>query len=82
MLTISYRNEFKIELKKQKKRGKNLEKFILVAELIASEQQLPGKYRNHQSNWKFQRSMGVSHRTRLAFNLFKNFRRSFFERNR
>lgn len=48
MLKISYRNQFKAELKKQEKRGKKLEKFILVAELIALEKPLPTKYRNHR----------------------------------
>lgn len=48
MLKISYRNQFKAELKKQEKRGKKLEKFILVAELIALEKPLLTKYRNHR----------------------------------
>jgi mRNA interferase YafQ len=48
MLKISYRNQFKAELKKQEKRGKNLQKFVVVADLIVSGKELPAKYRNHR----------------------------------
>lgn len=53
MLKISYRNQFKTELKKQEKRGKKLEKFIAIATLIASGKQIPPKYRNHRLTGNF-----------------------------
>ena len=37
MLKISYRNQFKKELKQQEKRGKDLKKFLEVAEKLAFE---------------------------------------------
>lgn len=48
MLKISYRNQFKKELKQQEKRGKDLKKFLEVAEKLAQEKSLDPKYRNHR----------------------------------
>lgn len=48
MLKISYRNQFKKELKQQEKRGKDLKKFIQIAEKLASEKLLDPKHRNHR----------------------------------
>jgi mRNA interferase YafQ len=48
MLTISYRNQFKKELKQQEKRGKDLKKFLQVAEQLAQEKLLDPKYKNHR----------------------------------
>ena len=47
-LEISYRKQFEKELKKQKKRGKDLEKIKVVIKIIANQQELPPKYRNHR----------------------------------
>lgn len=48
MLKISYRNQFKKELKQQEKRGKNLKKFLEVTEKLAHEEPLDLKQRNHR----------------------------------
>ena len=48
MLEISYRNKFKKELKQQEKRGKDLEKFLEVAETLAFEKPLNPKHKNHK----------------------------------
>lgn len=48
MLKVSYRNQFKKELKQQEKRGKDLNKFLQVAEKLAQGKSLDSKYRNHK----------------------------------
>lgn len=48
MLKISYRSQFKKELKQQEKRGKDLKKFLEVAEKLAYKKPLDAKYRNHR----------------------------------
>jgi mRNA interferase YafQ len=53
MLKIAYRNKFKDELKKQKKRGKDLQTFFNVAEKLANEEPLDPKYRNHKLTGNF-----------------------------
>jgi len=47
MLKISFRTQFKKELKKQEKRGKNPKKLLEVAEKLAKQEPLDPKYRNH-----------------------------------
>ena len=48
MLKISYRTQFKKELKLQIKRGKEIRKFLEVAEKLANAEQLDPKYKNHK----------------------------------
>ena len=48
MLKISYRNQFKKELKQQEKRGKDLKKFFEIAEKLADKKPLNPKHRNHR----------------------------------
>ncbi len=48
MLKISFRNQFKKELKQQEKRGKDLRKFLEVAEMLVHKKLLDPKYRNHR----------------------------------
>lgn len=43
MIKISYRNQFKKELKQQEKRGKDMKKFLEVAEKLATEKSLDDK---------------------------------------
>lgn len=45
---ISYRNSFKKDLDKQKRRGKNLEKMKEVLQLLAEEKTLPSRYKTHK----------------------------------
>jgi mRNA interferase YafQ len=48
MLKISYRGQFKKELKQQEKRGKDIKKFLEIAEKLAHKKPLDAKYRNHR----------------------------------
>lgn len=48
MLRISYRNQFKKELKQQEKRGRDLKKFLEIAQKLANSKPLDAKYRNHR----------------------------------
>lgn len=48
MLDISFTNQFKKELEKQKKRGKDPNRLLNVAYRLANEEQLESKYRNHK----------------------------------
>ncbi|SCA62742.1 mRNA interferase YafQ [Chlamydiales bacterium SCGC AG-110-M15] len=47
-IRISYQKSFERDLKKMKKREKDLSKFAIFARLIASETTLPEKYREHK----------------------------------
>ena len=53
MLKISYRHQFKKELKQQKKRGKDMQKFLEVTEQLANETSLDSRYRNHKLTGNF-----------------------------
>lgn len=53
MLEISYRTQFKRELKLQGKRGKNLQKFLDIAEKLAKEEKLDPKHYNHKLSGNF-----------------------------
>lgn len=48
MLKVSYRTQFKRELKQQIKRGKDLDKFLDVAKKLSHEETLDPKFRNHR----------------------------------
>lgn len=48
MLAISYRTQFKKELKLQTKRGKDPQKFLDIAEKLAKEERLDPKHSNHK----------------------------------
>ncbi len=54
MLNISYTTKFKKELKSLEKQGKDMKKFLEVAEKLVKEEALEFKYRNHklQGNFK------------------------------
>ena len=47
MLQPSYTKQFERDLKKSKKRGKNLEKIRVVMELVLMDNGLPQKYKDH-----------------------------------
>ena len=53
MLKISFRTQFKKELKLQEKRGKNPKKFLDLARKLAKEESLDAKYRNHKLTGNF-----------------------------
>ncbi|MBA3723248.1 MAG: type II toxin-antitoxin system YafQ family toxin [Parachlamydiaceae bacterium] len=48
MLNISFRTQFKKELKKQANRGKDIKKFLEIANKLSNETPLEPKYRNHK----------------------------------
>ena len=48
MLKISYRSQFKKELKQQEKRGKEMIKFLEIAKKLANGIPLEAKHRNHK----------------------------------
>ena len=54
MRRVTQRKQFRNDLKRQKRRGKNLEELIAAVELLAEEGTLPGPYRPHQlsGEWK------------------------------
>lgn len=47
MLEIFYTNQFKKDVKKAKKQGKNLEKLKEVLVLLQEQKTLPPKYKDH-----------------------------------
>ena len=53
MLEVRYLNKFKRDVKRLQKQGKDLQKLREVIELLANEQPLPEKYRDHKmtGNW-------------------------------
>jgi len=54
MRRISQRTQFRNDLKRQKRRGKDIEDLIAVVELLAQDGTLPPGYRPHQltGEWK------------------------------
>ena len=54
MRRISQRTQFRNDLKRQKRRGKDIEVLIAVVELLAQDGTLPPGYRPHQltGEWK------------------------------
>lgn len=48
MLKISFRKQFRKELKQQEKRGKNPKIFFAIAEKLAKRESLDQKHRNHK----------------------------------
>lgn len=47
MLTVKYRNAFKKDIKRTKKRGKDLRKLKCITEMIISNKPLPHECQNH-----------------------------------
>lgn len=54
MLRPEYSGQFKRDIRKAKKRGKNMEKLKTLAEMLIAEKPLPPKYRDHplKGEWK------------------------------
>jgi mRNA interferase YafQ len=54
MRRITQRKQFRDDLKRQKRRGKNIEELISVVELLADVGSLPEEYRPHKlsGEWK------------------------------
>lgn len=65
-------NKFKKDYKKMKSRNNfDEEAFITVVTLLANDETLPAKYCNHLLEPKSQRNMGMSYKTRLAFDIYQ-----------
>lgn len=47
-LEVYYSKKFKKSLRKVLKQGKDINKLLYLVELIASEEELPPKYKNHK----------------------------------
>lgn len=48
MLSLVYENNFKKDVEKARKRGKNMEKLAITLTMLIEEKPLPAKYRNHK----------------------------------
>ncbi len=53
MLTINYHTSFKKEFKKIIKRGYDISQFNKVVDMLANEEKLPEKYRDHNLHGKY-----------------------------
>jgi len=60
-MKISQTNQFKKDLKKQIKRGKDIDLLTSLLELLLNEQPLPERYKDHQltGNWKNKRDCQI-----------------------
>ena len=47
MLTPWFHNKFEKDIKRQKKRGKDIEKLKAVITMLIEEESLPARYKNH-----------------------------------
>lgn len=63
LLTVKYTNLFKKDYKLIKKRGLNLKLLQEVVDMLANEQTLPEKYKDHYLAGKYKRIQGMSHTT-------------------
>lgn len=63
LLTVKYTNLFKKDYKLIKKRSLNLKLSQEVVDMLANEQTLPEKYKDHYLVGKYKRIQGMSHTT-------------------
>jgi len=61
MLQPEYTSQFKRDLKRVRKRGKDIEKIKVTMQLLIAEEPLPAPYRDHPltSNWKGCRDLHI-----------------------
>ncbi|MDO4897990.1 MAG: type II toxin-antitoxin system YafQ family toxin [Rothia sp. (in: high G+C Gram-positive bacteria)] len=61
MYKVAYTNAFKKDVKKLRKRGRNLAKFETVLRLLSEGRQLPESYRDHAltGNWAGYRELHI-----------------------
>ncbi|WP_442894701.1 type II toxin-antitoxin system YafQ family toxin [Bartonella sp. CB169] len=61
MRSVSYSGKFKKDLKKVKKRGKDIRKLTEVMQLLINKKQLPAVLKDHalQGNWKPRRDLHI-----------------------
>lgn len=63
MLTVKYSNLFKKDLKLMQKRGLDINKLKEVIKLLANNETLPDKYRDHYLSNNYKRIQRVSYTT-------------------
>lgn len=63
MLIVKYTNLFKEDYKLMKKRGLNLELLKEVVNMLANNQTLPDKYKDHYLVGEYKRIQGVPYTT-------------------
>ncbi len=61
MLGIIYHNQFEKDIKRTKKRGKDLHKLKIIIQSLVAKEQLPVKYRDHplKENYKDSRECHI-----------------------
>ncbi|WP_413154766.1 type II toxin-antitoxin system YafQ family toxin [Bartonella sp. cb54] len=61
MRSVSYSKKFKKDVKREKKRGKDIRKLLAVIKLLVEKQQLPVILNDHplQGNWKPRRDIHI-----------------------
>ena len=69
MLTVKYSNLFKKDYKLMKKRGLNMMLLHEVVEILANNEPLPEKYKDHLLSGNYKRIQRMSYSTQLAFNI-------------
>ena len=63
MLTVKYTNLFKKDYKLMKKRGLDLKMLKEVVDMLANEQTLPEKYKDHYLSGEYKRIQRMSYTT-------------------
>ena len=63
LLTVKYTNSFEKDYKLIKKRGLNLKLLQDVVSILANEQELPEKYKDHYLKGKYKRIQRMSYTT-------------------
>ncbi len=79
MLTLSYTRQFERDIKRMKKRGKNLDKLKIIIRSIVAEEPLDPIHRDHKliGNWKERRECHIEsdwlliYKTNLDYIIFE-----------
>jgi mRNA interferase YafQ len=73
-MKLSQTSQFKKDIKKQLRKGKNQQKLLEVIELLLSENPLPGKNKDHplKGNWKGRRDCHIEPDWVLIYKISKD----------
>lgn len=82
-LAIEYTKQFKRDLKKAKKQGKDLDYLKIIMKKIIDEKDLPQKVRDHAltGNWKYFRELHLEPDWLLIYRVYKEENLVVFVRN-
>lgn len=69
MYSFIYTTRFKKDIKLCQKRNYDFEEFKVVLQTLEKTGKLPSKYKPHTLSGNYKKSLGMSHKTRLAFDL-------------